>query len=483
MYEDLCPPIVSPQEYMFLRGLRDRALKSNDSREIIRCIRLMEPHSPLSKLSETTYSLQPLYRPEDIDLDALAKAFTGVIHNDQLDRMLRGGFNPVRLQDGTGRAPASSYGLIDVDYGLFLFSNGGSLNNWPLCQKPFERYCGRDPLLANVPRQAVLSLGALRGRSIWQPGHPGHLSDVIELRVDSRRDLDSVVDAINESCAQEGGRFEVWFRGQTKDYLLPDFSGSEFLNICPFRGIVDSSFTPSFYRDFDRRTNDLRKYVATLAEINEYVLAMRMFLELRPYSVRSSIDEPTDERIPGGWLIGQREPSIKLTAEDGRELIRDFHFSFFHAQQSFFLQHYGLPSTLLDITSDLETALFFALNRLAKNGIYEPIGDGASPVIYVFLLDPNLDMFFSAHRFLWSQPMLRPVRQKCGALVGASSVTRNAYGRLLAFKIHLGSNIPIPKTTAQYMFPPPSEDPFLAELLDVKKELNLTHTPPFELRT
>jgi hypothetical protein len=61
--------------------------------------------------------------------------------------------------------------------------------------------------------------------------------------------------------------------------------------------------------------------------------------------------------------------------------------------------------------------------------------------------------------------LLRPQRQNCGVLFGASFINRNDYARFIALKIVLEN--PIDYTgDPEYLIPPASEDGFLARLIE-----------------
>ena len=74
-----------------------------------------------------------------------------------------------------------------------------------------------------------------------------------------------------------------------------------------------------------------------------------------------------------------------IDSEGNRLLSRDYHHAFDGLQRAFFLQHYGLPSNILDITKDLDTSLFLAQTMVTseKRVVEANEGDG---VVYAFIL-------------------------------------------------------------------------------------------------
>ncbi len=118
--------------------------------------------------------------------------------------------------------------------------------------------------------------------------------------------------------------------------------------------------------------------------------------------------------------------------QDGNEVYKkETYPGFFALQKSFFLQHYGLPS-----------------QQICKE-----------------------------------HSLLRPQRQECGFIAGASMLNRNYYDRFISVKIYLDDFVEYANhITPNYLFPSKDEDSFFAELLKVKKDKNLNGIVPFELK-
>jgi len=85
-------------------------------------------------------------------------------------------------------------------------------------------------------------------------------------------------------------------------------------------------------------------------------------------------------------------------------------------------QHYGFETTHLDITFDLPTAVFFALNQWNKidNDSATYIRDerlDSEPTVFCFLF-PREDVYYkrdmiTGYDMFDTTPPLRPIRQKC----------------------------------------------------------------------
>ena len=140
------------------------------------------------------------------------------------------------------------------------------------------------------------------------------------------------------------------------------------------------------------------------------------------------------------------------------------------------MQHYGMPTTALDVTRGLDVALFFALNRFDDQvGRFFPLAklDNFTPVLYLFVdssnggipifpgqtaVLPSEDLLFSAG----PEPLPIPSRierQRCGLLYGANVLAKNQYTRLLVGKVDLRAySTKAPTGRQSELFPVSSRD-------------------------
>ena len=147
-------------------------------------------------------------------------------------------------------------------------------------------------------------------------------------------------------------------------------------------------------------------------------------------------------------------------------------------------QHYGIESPLLDITKDVDIALFFAQNMLIDN-TYERLKPKESkPVIYVFILNSKLDPFIDSELLMKEFGALRPYRQKCGILSGSTNINKDFYSRFISLRIILDEPIDYNETyTPEYLFPDCKDDLFLKVLKGIQNNIDSQYIKPFELAT
>jgi hypothetical protein len=354
----------------------------------------------------------------------------------------------------------ASHPLVDLDYGLVLTPDG-KMKNLTLDFGHLMRLQMADAHYRRFP-SAVFSVGALRARALLELNSPEPWI-VPEVEIHSRAELDEIIVRLNDKISATSA--QIWFRGQTSDRLLDGNLSTQ--PLCPWRETRESSLVPSLYRNA-WHGEELRPHAEKLLRIQKYVTFMQAHLKMRPFTTRE----------PGGAAIEKLSPAWNYyaggmtfnTVDSDNNILstRDYHPAFNGIQRTFFLQHYGLPSNVLDITKDLDISLFFAQNRASKEGHVIPLGDNAdSAVIYVFVLIPEIDRFLDSSVLAESFGLLRPARQKCGLLCGASFINRNHYARYVGLKLRLKKSISYDKNiTTSYIYPPREEDKFLDALLN-----------------
>jgi hypothetical protein len=376
-----------------------------------------------------------------------------------------------------GLGTIASHTLVDLDYGILLLPIGPTIGNFSLDRELLERLQAVSPFFVQSPA-SVLSVGPMRAHYAMQRQNPS-IPKVIEFEASSRSELDQILQKISAGCANLP--MQLWFRGQSNDYLLADLR--KFATVCPWRNIVDSSLVPSLYRQSWNGTSGLREYCSRLHTLHEYVLFMKSQLAMVPYTTRGTVGLPI-EKLSDAWGAYTGGPTVTQTNQAGEIVAtRDYHPAFLGMQQSFFLQHYGLPSNILDITHDIDVALFFAQNEATSDSVFIPVDYSAkSPLIYIFLLVPGMDRFIDSRTLSEHYRLERPLRQQCGLLCGASYITRNYYARFVGIKIHLKQPIEFKRDlSADYLFPDRSVDPFLDALLRFQQHRGLKDVAPFEL--
>ena len=158
------------------------------------------------------------------------------------------------------------------------------------------------------------------------------------------------------------------------------------------------------------------------------------------------------------FLLSSCRPEEHAVIENFARTYQRLHFGMAMAQ------HYGLPSSGLDVTASLDVALFFALNDFAfdeEAGGYvaQRVGADAAPVLYVFMTP---ERFAFAHEELFIADLVRaprPHRQAAHFMHTGWGLAKNQNARYLLAAIYLDLEMdlgPIPES--QTLFP--HSDPF-----------------------
>lgn len=146
-------------------------------------------------------------------------------------------------------------------------------------------------------------------------------------------------------------------------------------------------------------------------------------------------------------------------------------------------QHYGISTHGLDITSDLNVALWFATNRWYEYEVGEKkycwykelerthkkdISD--YPVIYIVATDRGLKRDLDQVEYSGFSA-LRPERQKAYLHFGGWGLHSNVCAEDIVAAIHLSENVTLPKLPeAEWLFPTPEIDAFYRDLLELKND-------------
>jgi len=133
------------------------------------------------------------------------------------------------------------------------------------------------------------------------------------------------------------------------------------------------------------------------------------------------------------------------------------------------LQHYGLPTPYLDLSSDLRIALFFASHKYrspASGPEYQFVGSNeGKSILYIFKHDRHEMPEYAHGRVLHNLEPLRPKNQSC-VICRSSSLAINLAGLYLVHAIRIDFELPLAeRMLTRELFPSSTEDKFLAALL------------------
>ena len=261
--------------------------------------------------------------------------------------------------------------------------------------------------------------------------------------VRSRAELEEVLD---DARRRHAGQLVL--RGQSHEYLLGR-SVETLVALYGDPGALEPSLPPSAGRPG----------VVPLDEVMpEWCGLVRFYIGMLAAVVSSSLSDDRREAL-------ERELLLLGASTDSYLLALSL------------AQHYGLPSMGLDVTDDLDSALFFALSafdevsgqprvlgRRAHRGI-----PGDEPVLYVFAPFERFQLEYESYRPSLF-PRGRPDHQSARFLATGWGLNRNACARNLCIALYLdpdGDFGELPSATE--MFPGPDEDHFGGVLANVRE--------------
>ena len=279
-------------------------------------------------------------------------------------------------------------------------------------------------------------------------------------KVHSLKELYKIVDDVETKVGKR-----ILFRGQRKNYTVQRAINNPYFTI---PGVGEIALLPTFWR-------------------KAYSINKRFFSDFQPLSLwewskifysaydLQEIEKRQRAAIDNGeWTYSAQDmadsidPMLREFGNHRLDLTMGKDFNLVDTLSTL-LQHYGLLSTVLDLTSSLEVALFFATHQYIKdNGdSYKFIGtNNGKAVIYLISDNKNeLVNYDNTEKLLSKLTPERPFRQHC--VISRSSVLSiNLPAMFLLGIVYL--DFPIKFNDSRNMisnyFPDASIDKFLAAL-------------------
>ncbi|HWA53744.1 MAG TPA: FRG domain-containing protein [Solirubrobacterales bacterium] len=344
---------------------------------------------------------------------------------------------------------------------------------------------GSPGLPAILPPSMVGSLHHARDvRSVLAPVAPQRRSrldgEIGVWQVASLPALKTAIVQIQGVVAEhKGAKPKLWFRGQARQ-----FKRTRDPDIARWLGIEtdDLSLVPSIARPgADAMPTDPQEarrwawgydfiwrapFISWLAEQPGYAP--------RDPEVRAQLDQLTDdvvpERIGSALYLIEHHPEL-----DALDDLRQWWIM--GAGRSrvlpLLLQHYGSRTTVLDLTSSIHVALYFARRTWDEGQQAFRDSDVGARCIYIFSESPQDEFIIDSTVLVGGlpQPVVPPQRvlaQSCGLVTGASAQATNRAADLVVGVIELDDDTfdGVPDDYA--MYPPPHEDSLFSRLLHTR---------------
>ncbi|WP_410754088.1 FRG domain-containing protein [Citrobacter youngae] len=274
-------------------------------------------------------------------------------------------------------------------------------------------------------------------------------------------ELTRQVNKIQESLGQK-----LLFRGQIMHYEITRPIRNPYFLI---EGLGETSFIPSIWR------NLLQNHPRSFHHFNGIDLYEWSKIIYSQFDIEE-VDRRINELIKRGeWIYSAQDmedsddPLVSLFGRVRLDLSMGHNYNLADLLSTL-LQHYGLFSPYLDLSSDLRVAMFFASHRFvpnAGNDHYQFVGsNGSKSILYLFKHKQNEMAVYAHDRVLHGLQPLRPERQSC-VICRSGPYALNLAGLYLVGAIRIDFELPeSERLSSHVLFPDEHEDNFLAALIE-----------------
>lgn len=283
---------------------------------------------------------------------------------------------------------------------------------------------------------------------------------ILEYNVSTLQELKSLITELSSRLSECKFYKKIWLRGQRQEYTISRSRKTlERLGI-PMAYSTMPSLIPSLGRQIDSEHYNEFHNSNMLWEKAFRVWALCKCEDFKKYFVGSKLYNELIKHIdPEGMtkIIYNSEYDLSEILFSNGSITNDATLA---------MQQYGGLTSVLDITDDLDVALFFTqsfLNTETKR--FELCEPNRNSIIYIFAQNTNsstvnlsTDLFnYSSILYDLKVPK-RILNQKCGILHGANVFAQNNYGYRVIAKINLTSANIYTNKTVEEMFPNVDED-------------------------
>ncbi|MNX78774.1 FRG domain protein [compost metagenome] len=264
---------------------------------------------------------------------------------------------------------------------------------------------------------------------------------------------------------QESVGKKLLFRGQINHYETARSIRNPYLLI---EGLGETSLIPSIWRTL------LHNQPQSFHVFNGLSLLEWSKVIYSQFDIQE-VDRRVDElRKRGEWIYSAQDmedsddPLVSLFGRVRLDLMMGQNHNLADLLNTL-LQHYGLVSPYLDLSSDLRVAMFFASHRFIPNAganHYQFVGsNGSKSILYLFKHKQDEMAEYAHDRVLHNLQPLRPKRQSC-VVCRSGPYALNLAGLYLVGAIRIHFELPeSERLQARELFPDEHEDNFLAALL------------------
>jgi hypothetical protein len=312
---------------------------------------------------------------------------------------------------------------------------------------------------------------------------PFPIAQPLELQAASAAELKGLVGRLQRLFCGEFHARRLWFRGQRQEYLLQRSSAiTQQLYGAPSQPSLHPSLGRYAIEHPDRMgfgfafagPNHAWKkpfLIWMMFENRHWFERDRSGLQLLADALEDA-DDDRFARILGQMSLGRfgdgdaQAPDWPVEADD----LRQWFFALMKRHEfGVMLQQYGYVTSLLDLTDDLDVALYFTQAAMV-DGRMRKLPPAPGRLIYVFAQPRDTRLFRHGKELFWGDEDWRgtlPPRlqaQQAGFVAGSTNRTQNMYANLCVARIRLTGDALQSGLADEVLFPPPEQDLLYATL-------------------
>lgn len=284
---------------------------------------------------------------------------------------------------------------------------------------------------------------------------------IIDYTVSSKKELDEILDSLKAILSESIFYKKIWFRGQRKEY-----------SVSRTEKTIDTLNLPNEYQtmpllspSISRHIGDETGYSRIAESKSRWISAFGVWLLSQSKEFPfMAIGEPDYYNVLKNLELEKMLKFIDEYPYDIADYISNVDTNN-NLAYVLAIQQYGGLTTMLDVTDDIDVAIFFTQSKLNKaTNRFELCDPTHENIIYVFAQCADTSTY-DISRNLFSQLSFNgiftgdysiPARinnQRCGLLYGASLFEFNTYSYRIIAKIHLRSSDITTTKTVEEMFP------------------------------
>lgn len=298
---------------------------------------------------------------------------------------------------------------------------------------------------------------------------------ILEYVASSKKDLNDIVCELTEILLSSKMVQKIWFRGQQKEY----YQNRSEETICKLN-------LPEYYTRMPSLIPSLARFL-TKENYSSIHDDMKYWIEaFRVWTLTQSKEFKYDFTLDGllykeaiKSLEGMKMYTFmdKIPYDIGEYIF--YQSKWQEPAEILSMQQYGGYTSMLDITDDIDVALFFThsfLNQKTKK--YELCTPNDERIIYVFAqvadntFNSSIYAFENASLYDIYPVPIRIKNQKCGLMIGANMFARNTYAYRIVAKIKLKSTNIVTNKKVGDMFPDLEKDSLYKVYFDAVPKLN-----------